>query len=430
METTIRLADGSIQERPWIAAQIHFGQPFAIARPPERVTSEDVQTALGKLKAIPLDAVLVGFSTDPVLYDQTVEIVHRMGAKAYLWYGLLADVGEEVEVPPDAYMINHRNEINGQWGNIPGENFKFICSNHPFVRDVLIPRAVSLVDRHGFDGIFLDRIRYPSIVTGLDNQFCCFCPHCRRKAAGRGLDLNEIKVHVAHLLIEIKEMREEDLLQVSAKLRANVDLDVLHSYEPLTRFYEFREECIAVVVEEVFNALHKRGKEVGLDLFAPSLSPLVSQNYCLLSHCGDWIKAMTYCFARGPAGLPLEFGLVLNSLTELAHLSDACLERLVRDWVGTDLSISWRDEKTIGPPRAILSRELEKARKDYNVKIPVYPGLELVQLPGVCEVGAAEMEQYMEAFAATQVEGFVLSWTVPLMAEENVEAIAVYLNDQ
>ena len=34
-----------------------------------------------------------------------------------------------------------------------------------------------------FDGVFLDKIRFPSIANGLQDLFSCFCPFCAQKAA-------------------------------------------------------------------------------------------------------------------------------------------------------------------------------------------------------------------------------------------------------
>ena len=46
---------------------------------------------------------------------------------------------------------------------------------------------------YDFDGVFIDKIRFPSMANGLQDVFSCFCPYCIEKAAHSGLDLDEVK---------------------------------------------------------------------------------------------------------------------------------------------------------------------------------------------------------------------------------------------
>ena len=60
------------------------------------------------------------------------------------------------------------------------------------------------------------------------------------------------------------------------------------------------------MVSELAGEVRAAGKTVGLDLFTPAIAPLVGQDYGLLAPLSDWVKPMSYCHAKGPAGLPLE----------------------------------------------------------------------------------------------------------------------------
>jgi len=64
----------------------------------------------------------------------------------------------------------------------------------------------------------------------------------------------------------------------------------------------------------------------------------------------------------------------------------------------------------------------------YNVKIPIYPGFEAVNLPGICEVGLEQMSQYGDAYQKLDLEGFILCWTLPLIADENIIKISQYVD--
>jgi hypothetical protein len=324
-------------------------------------------------------------------------------------------------------MINHLGETNGKYGEIAGENFQFICPNHPFIRDVLIPKAVSLVEDHGFQGIFIDRIRYPSLVTGLDNQFCCFCDWCQQRASEQGLDMLEVKSNVHRFLAKISEMRGGDLDELAERIRSGSIFEFFNC-SGLAAFYEFRERSIASVAKEVHRALHPRGKRVGLDLFSPSLGPLVSQNYSLLEEGGDWIKAMTYCFAKGPASLPLEVALLMEAVEGLnPHLFRQSLANLANAIFGLEVSVSWGEQKSIGPATGIVTAEFLKARSLVKTQIPIYFGFEAVNMPGICDVDPPQMAEYADAIRKAHLDGFVLCWTLPLMAEKNIRVFGELL---
>ncbi len=416
--------------QPWVGMQLHFGQPFSFVNPKKNVTPGNIQKAFSKIKdVIHVDGVLVGFSNDPFLYDYTVKSIHELGAKAYLWYGVLADVGEDTHVPQEAYMINYLGRKNAPWGYIQSENFQFICPNHSFVKEVLIPRSINLVEKHGFDGIFLDRIRFPSMVTGLENHFCCFCKSCQQKAFNYGFDLIRFQNYISNIIHRIKNISELDLNYVGNVLETGSAYGLFNLDSELSKFYKFREGCIISIVKNIYTEMHYRNKEVGLDLFSPSLSPLVSQNYSQLCKYSDWIKSMSYCYAKGPASLPLEISSIIKIFQQInKDLKYDTLEVLMGKLIGiNNFIISHNDEK-ISPITDILKHELYKARTLFNVNIPIYPGFEAVNLPGVCDVGEKEMEQYLRVLIDENLDGFILSWTLPLMAKENIKVFANYLS--
>jgi hypothetical protein len=418
-------------KRPWVGVQLHFGQPFSLSNPTKKITINDIKTAFSKIKnVIDVDGVYIGFSVDPFFYDYTIDIVHELGAKAYLWYGVLADIGEDINVPQNAYMINYLGEINSPWGQIQSENFQFICPNHSLVKDVLIPRSINIVEKHDFDGIFLDRIRFPSMVNGLENNFCCFCELCQKKASEYGYDLLKFKNSILKIIKNIKNATEYDLIHVGNVLKAGSLFDLLYLDDDLSEFYKFRERCITSIVKDISSEMRQRDKEVGLDLFSPSLSPFVSQNYSQLCKYCDWIKSMSYCYAKGPASLPLEIISIIEILQILnKNFAYESLEVLISDVLGIENFFISHKDKKIGPIFDILINEMYKARKLYKVKRPIYLGFEAVNLPGICDVGQREMEQYLQVLINGKLDGYILSWTLPLISDENIKVFANYMSN-
>ena len=54
------------------------------------------------------------------------------------------------------------------------------------------PSSSRAARRYAFDGVFLDKIRFPSPANGLDEMLSCFCDHCRAAAKSVDLDLDAV----------------------------------------------------------------------------------------------------------------------------------------------------------------------------------------------------------------------------------------------
>ena len=103
---------------------------------------------------------------------------------------------------------------------------------------------VELLGRYSFDGVFLDKFRFPSPANGLDEVLSCFCAHCRRSAAAIGLDLEAVARYLQSLAdgsfrLEAHEARNNEPW-----------LDVLvGSSELLPNFLKFRRDSITALVD-------------------------------------------------------------------------------------------------------------------------------------------------------------------------------------
>ena len=101
--------------------------------------------------------------------------------------------------------------------------------------------------------------------------------------------------------------------------KANEDLswgEFIDTYA-LKSLFAKQEKQIHTLFESYYTALSNVGFTVGLALFTPALAPLVGQNYEMLKNVSDWVKAMTYTKAVGPAGFPLEVMCLANGLRSL-----------------------------------------------------------------------------------------------------------------
>jgi hypothetical protein len=195
--------------------------------------------------------------------------------------------------------------------------FTFICPNRSAVADFLSERVEIVATSGLFQGIFLDRIRFPSPSHDPLWNLACFCDHCFRLAEDTELDLGYVRSFIQLLPAD----------QFVRKLFVQTD----NTGSPLESFLDFRSSCITRTVQTVSRQAHSHNLSIGLDCFSPTLTRMVGQDLSTLNGTADWLKIMSYPRVFGPAGLPFELlGLVewltrkgINEIKALQLLSYA-----------------------------------------------------------------------------------------------------------
>jgi hypothetical protein len=370
------------------------------------------------LEALELDLLIIGFREAPKVFRRFCD-APRPVDNVYLWFSALSDISGMTN---DDLVVNWRGERSGGWGGWAEkggdveETFRFACPNNPAVREKTTLRLRELLIRYDFRGVFLDKIRFPSPANGVDELVSCFCDHCRRAANAQGLDLEAV----------VRIFSDGDLdanaLSLEGSSRGHW-LDSIAAANPLlARFLAFRITSVARLVGELADECRRLGRSVSLDLFSPSLAPLVGQDYQLLKGCCDWAKPMTYRLARGPAGLRLEIPALIEGVAQRFGLDEA---RVV-EWSGRHAGFDrdmLRQTRETAVPFTFMQREIE-ATVRAMAPVPVYFGLELVSQPGVIDVTPADVIGMIEAGRAANAAGLIISWDLLHAPMEGLRALA------
>jgi hypothetical protein len=403
--------------RNWkIGAQLSTSHSSAAALDPVRMF-ERVERVR---KAIELDFLIVGFREAPEIFRAFCG-PRRPVDDVFLWYGALSDIDgmEESDLVVD--WRGERSRGWGGWAEKSGEveeTFRFVCPNNPAARDKTRRRLRALLSRYDFKGVFLDKIRFPSPANGVDELLSCFCEHCRRAAKAADFDLEAV--------IEILATRAVELDSRAVENRDGADaswLDALTARTPaLSRFLRFRADSVARLVRELAEEARRMRRKVSLDLFSPSIAPLVGQDFRDLKTCCDWAKPMTYRLAQGPAGLRLEIPALIDGL----HRRFGVDEGSVIDWCARHAGFD-RDmllqTRTHAVPISFVQTEIAAAVRGMS-PIPVYFGLELVRLPGVIDVAPTDVNAMVAAGRAANAAGLVMSWDLMHAPMDGIAALA------
>jgi len=368
---------------------------------------------------LPIAMVLLGWNLPQRLIEACAEECSQAGVALYRWHPLLTGDGTLMPEPSRQTIGLDGTPIAG-FQNRP--EFTFICPNRPTVQEAVQSHINDLLDYRYFDGIFFDRMRYPSPVSNPDKAFGCFCASCIAAAEQQGLDLDAAQ-HMIQALIT----HEKGAQQV---VRALLDPDCgatgIPAIDALQAVVDFRAHSISRFVRQCAELVRAHTCAIGLDGFSPALTQAVGQNLGELDQYADWTKIMSYGHTFGPAGLPFEFLALANWLIDRHGIRERAAMALLSDSSGLSLPDNRADLRQRGLSSNTLYAEARRAR-DMGVGT-LLAGMELVEIPGVAELIPEQIQGDLGAFQEAGVDGLALSWDLWMMPLDRLDLVRTVWN--
>lgn len=367
LSAVIALAACKHTEAPGYIVQVSLGGWHS----PDYTAEQIIARIDSVAQMIPVKKVIIGWSLDKAIYKEVGAFLHGKGIQMLLWLPVFAETEEVCESAPAVDL----------WGRIPanydlaaGEGFRFNCPSSPDNA----ANVVGLYDKYfadcGFDGVFLDRIRTQSFVSGVGGVLNCGCPLCQEKFAAEGVDLEEVKASW--------EAVGDAFFNVDGYSPA----DGFRLINPLaTSYFRAKGHIVSGAVAAIADELRSRGLEIGMDLYAPFMAPFVGQDYAVLSEHADFIKPMLYRQTFAPAGMGFEYDLLKAALP------------------GADGYPSFEMDVDF------LHSQLEAMEPYPCAK---YPGIEINYREGVVPTSPEYVTESLQAVLAHHFDGAVLSWNI------------------
>ena len=364
---------------------------------------------------LPVSMLLLGWNLPKALAEAVIEETIRASVSLYRWQPLLTGDGTFFPRAEWQTIGLGGNLVMGFQG-LP--EFTFVCPNKPAVREAVIAHLQEVLALP-YQGVFLDRVRFPSPTELPLTHLACFCEDCCKAAQEQeGLDLSRLRHSLQSYLKNPGAVRG-----LTASLFGIFPSDMpAHIVQGLRSWFHFRSESITGFVHLIEELALFKGMKVGLDCFAPSLTNMVGQDLRKLSDTCDWIKAMTYAHALGPAGLPYEILGLARFLKDYGGMSELeaihSLERL------TDFKLprTFQDLRQRGLSSTALASEVKRARRLGAQRL--FAGLELVEIANVCELNTGQIRQDWQVALEAGVEGVVLSWDLWHMPLERLNIVS------
>ena len=320
---------------------------------------------------INVSKVIIGWSLDKEIYRQVGDYLHSKNIKMLLWLPVFAETEEMCESSP---AVDLWNEVPANYDLAAGEGFRFNCPSDPEnAADV-----VALYDENfsdcGFDGVFLDRIRTQSFVSGIGGVLNCGCPLCKAGFMDEGVDLDVVKAEW--------EEKGDAFLSVTGYTPSG---GFVFENPVASAFFKAKGHIVSKAVACIADSLRSRGLEIGMDLYAPFMAPFVGQDYEILAAHADFIKPMLYRQTFAPAGMGFEYDLLKKAAPGASGYPEFKI----------DLDF--------------LHSQLE-AMEPYSCA--KFPGIEINYRKDVVPTSPEYVTESLEAVTGHGFEGVVLSWNI------------------
>lgn len=320
---------------------------------------------------IPVSKVIIGWSLDKEIYRKVGEYLHSKDIRMLLWFPVFAETEEMCENSPALDL----------WGNIPsnydlaaGEGFRFNCPSDP----QNIANIVAVYDNNfsdcGFDGVFLDRIRTQSFVSGNGGVLNCCCELCTAKFKEEGVDLEIVR--------EAWEDAGDDFLSVTGYTPEG---GFVFEDKLAQDFIDAKGHIVSGAVAAVADSLRNRGLEIGMDLYAPFMAPFVGQDYEILTAHADFIKPMLYRQTFAPAGMGFEYDLLKKAAPG------------AKGYPEFEMDLDFLHSQLV-------------AMEPYSCA--KFPGIEINYREEVVPTSPAYVTESLDAVASHGFDGTVLSWNI------------------
>jgi len=367
------------------------------------------------IEAVPTRRLIIWNNQGDEWFERLVKLCDEYQIEPYLWYPVLADRMDK-SLPFDSELVRSAT-LQGGYGELglwdgfvaSDENFLFRCPEHTVDGAAEGRKIGEALSRFGFAGVFLDRIRYPSPANGVEMLFSCFCDRCL--AAGHDQQRNAAEQAFDCMIEYCLEGRTVPWLTFACE--SGVD-------DLMAR----RARAITEVVKAIVKGVDRSRFCVGLDLLSPALAPLVGQDYRELSVCSDWIKAMTYTRAIGPAGLPLEALSMVRGL-EQAHreITREKASLFVEGLLCLPDGSMDELQRSGGFAADVLSHEIGRAQAMVERRVPVLAGIELVDHPIFPTRITAEQASSMIAVTEATESAVISCWNLLYIPKENYRSL-------
>lgn len=352
----------------------------------------------------PAYAVICGIDAPINVYKQIYQIARKNNSLLFLWTPVFTALSKNKSV--DSIVdFNHCAFLKNVSSK---EDFLFLCPASIVNQNYAMHSFNNLLETGYFNGVFLDRIRYPSFQYGLSGVFSCFCSHCCTLLFEKGLSVNDMLT--ACKKVEQRIHRNEDnplgLIGFNG-WRWKMNDAVLQ------KLFDIRCEIITSSLHNIQEHYRNRKLLTALDVFTPSLCYFVGQDLLSLAKYSDFIKPMMYSRTNAPAGIPYELCVMKETL------GSSTLDYFMSLHHSTNIS-----ELIINDVK-----NLNNIKKQKSISAHIFYGIEYNHIPPIVNTNPQNLHNDICKLRSQNVDGLVASWNISQTPMDNLASLITSLSN-
>lgn len=322
-----------------------------------------------------IKAVIMGWNLDATLNQTILDYFHSNKIECYFWFPVLSEIDTIIESNP---QINYLGKTGDKVEIMEDESFSFLCPTSTLNYQNVITIYETYLSHLNFDGVFLDKIRFPSFANGYEEGFGCFCMDCMKQFKEKQIQLNDL----------FTTFKKHD----TSLLKGHYDSYGHYIFEDknINLFYETRANIITNYVSHLCDYFHYHHLKVGLDIYAPFFAYHVGQDMYALSNKADFLKPMFYRYTNAPAGVKYEYD------TYIQHFNDI-----------SNFKFDPISKESILQQIAYLKK----------MECDIYPGIEINPIENICDTNVERFND-SKNIMNKHFETIVCCWNVLLMDDK------------
>ena len=341
------------------------------------------------------------------ILEETIKAAKNYGIKVTATLVCVVDP-EHAKRFPGERQVDFNGKVHGYT----------ICPNSRLLREYLTILARDIASRYEVEEIELDYIRFKRsrdetlLPIHLFTGRHCYCSRCKKLAGEEGVDLGELE-EALNLIRRLSKPTRENLEEFKRILSLGGVASLYSRYPALVEWLNFRYKSIARLVASIKEAVAETGVKLSADLFYPTLSWQVGQNYTLLGEYLDTVKPMIYTARMGA----WETSYLRKLLDKLGWEYEQFFLDYVSMLLGIPKPKSVKEFEYKGVSPDIAKRETILAKEMLPSKVKVYTGLYSVHDPDRVYNPPQVLEQTIEAALQAKPEGLYFFTLTPTPAE-------------
>ena len=368
----------------------------------------DLEKLIEKIKLIndqiKVTGVIAGWSADKEFYKELKAFLKEQDILLYFWLPVFSELDHYKEFQN---VIDYNNNEIVSTGFQEGENFNFYCPNDEKNIENIKSIFLENFSDYDIDGVFLDKIRYPSFSNGINSIFTCFCDTCVKKMEESDINVIELKNEIKNIL---DNSENNNLNPLGIKEYKNFKFEFENP--EINGFFEFKEKSINNTLIHLTDFFRKHNLKVGYDLFAPHISYFTGQNILSLSNHADFVKPMYYRRTYAPAGIPFEIKSYSQSFTKQKYFE--ITEKFFKI-IGQNV----KNQENISDE--YMEQELICLKSNFGIK-NICAGLEFNQIENIAPTNKVYLKHSLKSFYNAKIDGIVLSWDLMSIPYEHLTA--------